>query len=54
MPDFRALKIPSTTSAELTVTSGEPPVRESRSAVGGFVSVEVGSIPAILFEGAGS
>ena len=53
----RPVRIPvssETVEVEWTVTSGETPMRESRSAVGGFVEVEVGSNPAFLFEAAGS
>jgi hypothetical protein len=53
----RAVRIPiasETVEVEWTVTSGETPVREARSAVGGFVEVEVGATPAFLFEAAGS
>lgn len=53
----RTVRVPIGSEAvevEWTVTSGETPVRERRLAVDGFAEVEVGSIPAFLFEVAGS
>ena len=53
----RPVRIPvssETVEVEWTVTAGETPIRETRSGNGGFVEVEIGSIPAFLIEAAGS